>query len=149
MFDPQMELLLTVLQRTVDDPTDERFAEARQAYDAIDDEDADVAAALESKDATGLGAVVGAWLSGARLLLLHDREVLKRAMKAYRKSLKVTRLDEESSLGGGSGMTSGRQSSIVGIRPPERYPIDVWKELARQKRLIDSGHGTFELPPGG
>ena len=76
------------------------------------------------------------------------KETIKRAMKAYRKSLKVTRLDDESSLGGGD-MSSGRQSSIVGIRPPERYPLQVWQELARQNRLVDAGYGTFELGPAG
>ena len=67
-------------------------------------------------------------------------------MKAYRKSLKVTRLDAESSIGGGP-MSSGRHSTILGIRPPDRYPRSVWDELVRQKRLLGGRHGLYELPP--
>ncbi len=33
----------------------------------------------------------------------------------------------------------------------EREPAvrEVWDELVRQKRLLDRGLGTYELPPGG
>jgi hypothetical protein len=44
-------------------------------------------------------------------------------------------------------MSSGRNSGIAGMRPPDRYPRDVWEELARQKRLLSVGHGIYELPP--
>jgi hypothetical protein len=71
--------------------------------------------------------------------------VLERALKAFRKRLKVTRLDDESKVGG-SPMSSGRRSSVVGITPPERYPPSVWAELARQGRLIADRGGTYELP---
>ncbi|MCP3920929.1 MAG: hypothetical protein GY711_35825 [bacterium] len=79
-------------------------------------------------------------------MLEHDRGVLKRALKAFRKSLKVTLLADESTLGG-SAMSGGRKSTIVGIRPPERYPRETWDELVRQGRLKYAGHGTYELPP--
>jgi hypothetical protein len=145
-----MELVGVELEKTVASPSDAGWARARASFDAVEDDDEDIAAALAAGDADTLRAVLEDWKAGRRLMLRHDREVLKRAMKAFRKSLKVTRLDEESSLGGGAGgMSSGRHSSIVGIRPPERYPIEVWNELARQKRLVDAGHGLFELPPGG
>ncbi|MCB9908556.1 MAG: hypothetical protein H6830_12620 [Planctomycetes bacterium] len=81
-------------------------------------------------------------------MLERDRDVLKRAMKAYRKTLKVTILAAESSLGGGP-MSGGRKSSIVGITPPDRYPREVWEELVRQGRLLGGTRGTYELPPGG
>ncbi|MBM3975966.1 MAG: hypothetical protein FJ299_03115 [Planctomycetes bacterium] len=67
-------------------------------------------------------------------------------MTAFRKTLKITRLDSESSIGGGP-MSSGRHSSIVGITPPNRYGRDVWDELVRQKRLLGGRHGVYELPP--
>lgn len=148
MFDPQMELVVTELSAVLADPSDVNWAKAKRAYDAIEDEDEDVELSIELQDLDTLKTVVEEWQAGKRVMLLHDRDVLKRAMKAYRKSLKVTRLDEESSLSGGD-LSSGRQSSIVGIRPPERYPLAVWQELARQKRLIDAGQGVFELPEGG
>lgn len=148
VFDPQMELVVTRLEAVLADPTDAAWAEAARAFAAVEDEDDDVELALELQDVDHLRAVVEEWQSGKRVMLLHDRDVLKRALKAYRKSLKVTRLAEESSISGGD-LSSGRQSSISGIRPPVRYPLEVWRELARQNRLVAVGHGLYELPPGG
>ena len=148
-FDPQMDIVLPYVSHVLEDPeSDAAWAAATSAFVACAEEDEDLALALELRDPDELRAIHEGWLAGKRLLLVHDRDVLKRAMKAYRKSLKVTRLDDESSLGGGD-MSSGRQSSIVGIRPPERYPLQVWQELARQNRLVDAGYGTFELGPAG
>ena len=151
VFDPQMELLSTVLAAVVAQSTSRAartklWAEAREALTASGEAAEDIAAAVASEDASALGVIVDQWTSGMRHLPEHDREVLKRALKAYRKSLKVTRLDAESSIGGGP-MSSGRSSGIVGITPPERYPRAVWDELVRQGRLLSAGHGTYELPP--
>ena len=99
-----------------------------------------------AQDVDELRSIIEQWFSGKRHLLEHDRAVLKRALKAYRKSLKVTVLAAESSLAGGP-MSSGRKSEIVGIRPPDRYPRAVWNELARQGRLLDAKQGLYELPP--
>jgi hypothetical protein len=147
MFDPQMQLLSTVLAAVVQDPTsDAAWQAARAARAACQVDDADLVLALETRDAAALGAILEQWTSGKRLFPEHDREVLKRALKAFRKSLKVTRLDAESSLGVGP-MSSGRHSGIVGMRPPDRYPPAVWEELARQGRLIAGKFGVYELPP--
>jgi hypothetical protein len=147
MFDPQMQLLSTVLAVAAKDPTsDAAWQEASRAREASKVDDADLVSALESRDAAALAAILEQWASGKRLSPEHDREVLKRALKAFRKSLKVTRLDAESSLGVGP-MSSGRHSSIIGMRPPERYPAAVWEELARQGRLIAGKFGVYELPP--
>jgi len=75
-----------------------------------------------------------------------DPAELKRAMKAFRKRLKLMRLDDESGLGGGA-MTGGKQSGIVAITPPSQYPKSVWEELVRQERLKEAGGGTYELGP--
>ncbi len=61
-------------------------------------------------------------------------EVLKRALKAFKKRLKLTRLDHESSLGVGP-LSGGRPSGIVAITPPDQYPREVWETLAKQGRL--------------
>lgn len=76
-------------------------------------------------------------------------EQLKRALKAFRKRLKLTRLDHESKLGYGP-MTKGssRNSGIVGIKPPDQFPQAVWDELARQGKLKYIGQGLYELPGG-
>ncbi len=73
-----------------------------------------------------------------------SKEELKRAMKAFRKRLKLTRLDDESRLGYGA-MTGGGRSGIVAITPPDQYPDAVWEELAKQGRLKSSGDGLYEL----
>ena len=69
---------------------------------------------------------------------------LKAAMKAFRKRLKLTNLDDQSRIGVGP-MSSGRQSAIVGITPPDQFPPAVWEELARQGKLKDAGNGMYEL----
>ncbi len=74
-----------------------------------------------------------------------DPANLKRAMKAFRKRLKLTRLNEESKLGR-NPLTSGKKSQVVAIMPPRQYPVEVWQELVRQARLNDSGGGFYELP---
>ena len=73
-----------------------------------------------------------------------DKATLKSAMKAFRKRLKLTRLDDESGLGG-RALTGGEQSGIAGIRPPDKFPHDVWEELARQGRLKSLGSGLYGL----
>jgi hypothetical protein len=150
MFDPQMELLFTVLGAVVAEAPPESarktWADARAACTACGVNEPDLALALEREDEAALRGILEEWRSGRRHLPEHDRDVLKRALKAYRKRLKVTLLDAESSMGGGP-FSSGRKSSIVGITPPERYPRAVWQELVRQRRLLDSGQGTYELPP--
>jgi hypothetical protein len=71
-------------------------------------------------------------------------EELKRALKAFKKRLKLTRLDEESGLGGGK-MTGGRTSGIVAITPPNQFPRAVWEELVKQGKLRASDQGLYEL----
>ena len=73
-----------------------------------------------------------------------SKEELKRALKAFKKRLKVTRLDDESRLGYGP-MSGGGRSEIVAISPPNQYPAAVWNELVKQGRLKPAGHGLYEL----
>ncbi len=144
-FDPQMELLITVLAPVVEND-DAGWSEAHAAFAACAEEDEELELILMEESREELRALFARWMSGEAHLPLHDRGVLKRALKAYRKRLKITLLDAESSLGGGP-FSSGRKSDIVGIRPPSRYPRAVWEELVRQKRLGACGQGTYELPP--
>lgn len=71
-------------------------------------------------------------------------EELKKAMKAFKKRLKLTRLDEESRVAGGP-LSSGRRSGIVAITPPNDFPASVWEALARLGKLKKAGGGTYEL----
>lgn len=151
MFDAQMSLLTTVLQHVVaahaaGDGEADAWEAARQALAPTRASEPELAAIVDAKDAGALKLLVAQWTGGQRPLPVQDREVLKRAMTAFRKSLKVTRLHDESGLTP-NAMTSGRHSTIQGIMPPPRYPPEVWQELARQRRLIAAKHGIYELPP--
>jgi len=73
-----------------------------------------------------------------------DKATLKSAMRAFRKRLKMTRLDDESRLGG-SSMSSGKESAIAFIEPPNQFPKETWDELAKQGRLAKSNSGLFGL----
>ncbi|MEX1024194.1 MAG: hypothetical protein WD226_03870 [Planctomycetota bacterium] len=149
MIDERTALLQHVLRdvaQRLDAGDEAAWTLADQALVLTKEEGPEIAAAIEARDADAVRALVAGWESGKLLAPVHDRTILKRALKSFRKSLKVTRLDAESSLGGGP-MSSGRQSSIVGITPPRHYPRAVWDELVRLGRLLDSGQGTYELPP--
>ena len=71
-------------------------------------------------------------------------EALKNALKAFKKRLKLMRLDAESSLGGGP-CSSGRSSGIVAIRPPNQYPQEVWDALVKAGKLKTRGDGLYEI----
>ncbi len=71
---------------------------------------------------------------------------LRGALKAFKKRLKLTRLDAESSLGGGS-FSGGRDSGIVAVRPPDRYPQEAWDKLVEMGKLRNAGGGLYELRP--
>ena len=70
---------------------------------------------------------------------------LRKALKAFKKRLKLSRLDDESSLGHGP-MSSGRSSSIVAVMAPNQYPKAVWDALVAQGRLEYAGQGLYQLP---
>jgi hypothetical protein len=74
------------------------------------------------------------------------REQLKAAFKAFKKRLKLTRLDAESQLSR-NPLSTGRGHGIVAIIPPVDYPQEVWDELVRQNKLKKAGHGMYELVP--
>ena len=72
---------------------------------------------------------------------------LKSALKAFKKRLKLARLDDESRLGHGA-LTPGGRSGIVAIPPPAQFPQAVWTELVNQGKLRRAGQGMYELVEG-
>jgi len=64
-------------------------------------------------------------------------------LKAFRKRLKVTRLDEESRLS--NRIVTSKRASVVAIAPPNQFPRAVWETLADQGKLRRSGSGLYEL----
>lgn len=72
------------------------------------------------------------------------KETLHRAMKALKKRLKATRLDDESRLGH-DAMTRGGRSRIVGVTLPKQYPPEVWQALVDKGRIKQVGDGAYEV----
>ncbi len=73
-----------------------------------------------------------------------SKEELRLAMKAFRKRLKLSRLDDESRMGYGP-MSSGQQSGIVAITPPNQFSNAVWQELAKQGKIKHDQGGLYSL----
>lgn len=74
-------------------------------------------------------------------------EDLKKAMKAFKKRLKVMRLDDESRLGHGP-MSGGGKEKIMSIQPPSGFGREIWEELADKGHLKRDGVGFYELVEG-
>ncbi len=70
-------------------------------------------------------------------------EMLKGAFKAFKKRLKLTRLDNDSKLSR-SPLSKGA-SNILAISPPNQFPQEVWDALVRQGKLKNMGGGTYGL----
>ncbi|KPK82420.1 MAG: hypothetical protein AMJ81_09820 [Phycisphaerae bacterium SM23_33] len=73
-------------------------------------------------------------------------ETCRRALRAFRKRLALTRLDDESRISSHSPLSKGTESRLTAIIPPSEWPESVWEELVRQGRLRYIGHGFYELP---
>jgi hypothetical protein len=71
-------------------------------------------------------------------------EELKKAYKAFKKRLKLTKLDEESRLGR-SPLTGGGYSGIESIIPPREYSQEVWDELVKRGQLSRDSDGFYRI----
>ncbi len=75
---------------------------------------------------------------------LMNPDYLKKAFKTFKKRLRLTRLDAESTLGT-SALSGGRKSGIIAIRPPNNFPQEVWDKLVEMGKLRTEGMGLYEL----
>lgn len=75
-----------------------------------------------------------------------DEDTLKRALGAFKKRHKLTKLDQESKLGASRPMTSGKKVESLGVQPPREFPREVWRVLAAQGKLKDMGGGFYSMP---
>ncbi|HET6248676.1 MAG TPA: hypothetical protein VFE47_13320 [Tepidisphaeraceae bacterium] len=75
-----------------------------------------------------------------------SEEDLKKALKAFKKRLKMQQLEEDSKLG--HSPLTGSKTKIVSIQPPLGFGREVWEDLADQGYLKRDGRGFFELVPG-
>ncbi len=74
-------------------------------------------------------------------------EDLKKALKAFKKRIKLTRLDDESRIGHGP-MSGGEKEKIMSIQPPSGFGREIWEELAEKGFLKRDGIGFYELVEG-
>lgn len=75
------------------------------------------------------------------------KETLKRAMKAFKKRLKLARLDDESRVGR-NPLTKGGKSGLCAVQAPEQYPPEVWQQLVTAGRLEQLGPNLFASTGG-
>lgn len=73
-------------------------------------------------------------------------EELKKALKAFKKRLKMTQLEEDSRLG--RSPLTGAKTTIVAIQPPLGFGRAVWEELVEKGYLKQDGGGFYQLVPG-
>lgn len=71
-------------------------------------------------------------------------EELRKAVKAFRKRLKLTRLDDDSRLGH-SPLTGPAKERVISIQPPAGFGREIWEELANKGVLKRDGIGFYQL----
>ena len=115
-----------------------------------------VARAIMGRDLTTLDAIL-AVLQGEEPAAAAEPEVpdeplpefpgeqMRDAMKAFRRRVKLTKLDHESKLGR-SPLTSGKDADFDSIMPPREFPEDIWKVLVQRGELEQLGYGFYRIP---
>ena len=107
---------------------------------------------VANRDAAGLADLVR-WLHGEEIAVAAaetpsgpavDPEVMRAAMKVFRKRLRYARLDAESRLGVGP-LSGGKRNEIDAIEAPREYPTAVWHALVAAGRLKYDGKGFYAL----
>ena len=73
-----------------------------------------------------------------------DEAELTKALKAFKKRMKLTQLDNDSRLGHGP-LSGSKQAKVVAIQPPAGFGKEVWEELAAKGRLKSDGGGFYTL----
>ena len=74
-------------------------------------------------------------------------EDMKKALKAFRKRLKLTQLDEDSRLSHGP-MSGGGKEKVISIQPPAGFGREIWEELVEKGFLRRDGIGFYQLVEG-
>jgi hypothetical protein len=84
--------------------------------------------------------------SSDKIERMSTEEDLRKALKAFKKRLKLTQLDDDSKLG--HSPLTGAKSKVVSIQPPAGFGREIWEELADKGYLKRDGVGFYELVPG-
>jgi hypothetical protein len=80
-----------------------------------------------------------------RAKVTHTPQELKTAFNAFKKRLKLTKLDQESRISGNRPTTGGADAGDISILPPREYPKTVWEQLVKEGRLVDTGGGFYKV----
>ena len=76
-----------------------------------------------------------------------DPEILRQALRAFKRRVQFTQLDEESQINRHNPLSKGEdRKPSRAITAPVEFPDEVWQELVRQGKLIYLSHGFYELP---
>ena len=73
-------------------------------------------------------------------------EELRKALKAFKKRLRLTQLEDDSKLG--HSPLTGARSQVVAIQPPMGFGREIWQELVEKGYLKNDGGGFYQLVPG-
>ena len=71
---------------------------------------------------------------------------LKKALKAFKKRVKLTQLNDDSRLG--RNPLTGSRETVVAIQPPAGFGREIWEELADAGYLKRDGGGFYAIVPG-
>ena len=128
-----------------EDAADAGWREMEQTLEDVGEEEKEeIALPVLEQSLKDVHALLDGWEAGTMSLSDWDKAVLKRALKAFRKRLKLMRLDDEAGALR-NPLTKGETSTILGVRPPEQYSPEIWELLVAQGRLRDAGSGLLEL----
>ena len=75
-----------------------------------------------------------------------SQEEMRKALKAFKKRMKMTQLDDDSKLG--HSPLSKASEKIVSIQPPAGFGKEIWEELADKGFLKRDGMGFYEVVEG-
>ena len=142
---------LTAAIRGYDDPR-RAAGEWKQVYKLLQKTDlpsARVTHVVGMRDVAGLAEMIGQLRAPSAAPAppqAPSAQTCKRAMRAFRKRLALTRLDEESKISIHSPLSKGSASDgPAAVVPPREWPQSVWQELVRQGKLRHIGQGLYEL----
>ena len=73
-------------------------------------------------------------------------EEMRKALKAFKKRMKLTQLDDDSRLG--HSPLTGAKNKVISIQPPAGFGRESGEERAEKGFLKRDGVGCYELVPG-
>jgi len=128
----------------------ENWALASRLISRLTNDNARLQQVIQSRDIDGLDALLDTIegkvaAAAAAPLPEFPASDLDAAMRAFHKRMKVTRLADESRLGG-RYTSGGRHSNIDAMRPPDGFPDAIWQALVRAGKLKDAGGGFYSEP---